>query len=189
MGAAGWLRRTDLCAAAEYLSAAHGHAVGRAGKSHPASRAAGDHRPASGTSARPCRKRRSRKHRTAGSGGSADSELTGEQEQFDPEETENQTEQGQDTQPEQQPESKPQQEVLADAAIGTNTDSNKGDEGEEAGDTGETDENLPETELDLGALLTWYKYGSQASSMVCAPGDSVGQACLTGPARPRQTAL
>lgn len=114
----------------------------------------------------------------AGSGGSADSTLAGEQEQPDPEETENQTEQGQDTQPEQQPQGKPQQEVLADAAIGTNTDSNKGDEGEEAGDTGETDEALPETELDLGALLTWYKYGSQASSMVCAPGESVGKRVL-----------
>lgn len=114
----------------------------------------------------------------AGSGGSADSTLAGEQEQPDPEETENQTEQGQDTQPEQQPQAKPQQEVLADAAIGTNTDSNKGDEGEEAGDTGETDEDLPETELDLGALLTWYKYGSQASSMVCAPGESVGKRVL-----------
>lgn len=114
----------------------------------------------------------------AGSGGSTNSELTGEQEQPDPDETENQTEQGQDTQPEQQPQGKPQQEVLADAAIGTNTDSNKGDEGEEAGDTGETDEDLPETELDLGALLTWYKYGSQASSMVCAPGDSVGKRVL-----------
>ena len=114
----------------------------------------------------------------AGSGGSADSTLAGEQEQPDPEETENQTEQGQDTQPEQQPQGKPQQEVLADAAIGTNTDSNKGDEGEEAGDTGETDEDLPETELDLGALLTWYKYGSQASSMVCAPGESVGKRVL-----------
>lgn len=114
----------------------------------------------------------------AGSGGSADSELTGEQEQPDPEETENQTEQGQNTQPEQQPKSKPQQEVLADAVIGTNTDSNKGDEGEEAGNTGEADENLPETELDLGAVLTWYKYGSQASSMVCAPGESVGKRVL-----------
>lgn len=114
----------------------------------------------------------------SGSGGSVDSELTGEQEQPDPQETENQTEQGQDTQPEQQPESKPQQEVLADASIGTNTDSNKGDEGEEAGNTGETDEDLPETELDLGALLTWYKYGSQASSMVCAPGESVGKRVL-----------
>ena len=114
----------------------------------------------------------------AGSGGSTDSELTGEQEQPDPEETENQTEQGQDTQPEQQPQGRPQQEVLADAAIGTNTDSNKGDEGEEAGNTGETDEDLPETELDLGALLTWYKYGSQASSMVCAPGESVGKRVL-----------
>ena len=114
----------------------------------------------------------------SGSGGSADSELTGEQEQPDPQETENQTEQGQDTQPEQQPKSKPQQEILADAAIGTNTDSNKGNEGEEAGNTGETDENLPETELDLGAVLTWYKYGSQASSMVCAPGSSVGKRVL-----------
>ena len=114
----------------------------------------------------------------AGSGGSADSTLTGEQEQPDPEETENQTEQGQDTQPEQQPQGKPQQEVLADAAIGTNTDSNKGDEGEEAGETGEADESLPETELDLGAVLTWYKYGSQASSMVCAPGESVGKRVL-----------
>ena len=114
----------------------------------------------------------------SGSGGSTNSELTGEQEQPDPQETENQTEQGQDTQPEQQPQGKPRQEVLADAAIGTNTDSNKGDEGEEAGDTGETDEDLPETELDLGALLTWYKYGSQASSMVCAPGDSVGKRVL-----------
>ena len=114
----------------------------------------------------------------SGSGGSTNSELSGEQEQPDPQETENQTEQGQDTQPEQQPESKPQQEVLADAAIGTNTDSNKGDEGEEAGDTGETDEDLPETELDLGAVLTWYKYGSQASSMVCAPGSSVGKRVL-----------
>ena len=114
----------------------------------------------------------------AGSGGSTNSELSGEQAQPDPEEAENQTEQGQDTQPEQQPQGKPRQEVLADAAIGTNTDSNKGDEGEEAGDTGETDEDLPETELDLGALLTWYKYGSQASSMVCAPGDSVGKRVL-----------
>ena len=114
----------------------------------------------------------------SGSGGSTNSELSGEQAQPDPEEAENQTEQGQDTQPEQQPQGKPRQEVLADAAIGTNTDSNKGDEGEEAGDTGETDEDLPETELDLGALLTWYKYGSQASSMVCAPGDSVGKRVL-----------
>ena len=114
----------------------------------------------------------------SGSGGSTNSELTGEQEQPDPEETENQAEQGQNTQPEQQPESKPRQEALADAAIGTNTDSNKGDEGEEAGDTGETDEGLPETELDLGAVLTWYKYGSQASSMVCAPGESAGKRVL-----------
>ena len=70
-----------------------------------------------------------------GSGGSkTDETQQGEQEQPDPEETENQTEQGQDTQPEQQPQGKPQQEVLAEAAIGTNTDSNQGDEGEDPPD-------------------------------------------------------
>ena len=114
-----------------------------------------------------------------GSGGSkTDETQQGEQEQPDPEETENQTEQGQDTQPEQQPQGKPQQEVLAEAAIGTNTDSNQGDEGEEIGDTGEEDEALPLPDLDLGAVLTWYKYGSQASSMVCAPEKEVGKRVL-----------
>lgn len=111
-------------------------------------------------------------------GGNTNSTVQGEQEQPDPEEMENQTEQGQNTQSEQQPQSKTQQEVLAEASIGTNMDSNKGNEGEEAGSTGETDEDLPETELDLGAVLTWYKYGSQASSMVCAPGASVGKRVL-----------
>ena len=114
----------------------------------------------------------------AGSGGSADSTLAGEQEQPDPEETENQTEQGQDTQPEQQPQGKPQQEVLADAAIGTNTDSNQGGEGETPGDTGEAGEDLPLPELDLGASLTWYRYGSEPASIVCAPGDTVGKRVL-----------
>ena len=114
-----------------------------------------------------------------GAGGSkTDETKQGEQEQPDPEETENQTEQGSDTQPEPQPEGKPQQEVLAEASIGTNTDSNQGDEGEEIGETGEEEEELPAPELDLGAVLTWYKYGSQASSMVCAPEKSVGKRVL-----------
>ena len=115
----------------------------------------------------------------AGSGGSkTDETAEGEQEQSDPEETDDQTEQGSDTQPEQQPEAKPQQEVFAEASIGTNTDSNKDDAGEEVGETGEEEEELPAPELDLGAVLTWYKYGSQASSMVCAPEESVGKRVL-----------
>ena len=106
-----------------------------------------------------------------GAGGSkTDETKQGEQDRPDPEETENQTEQGQDTQPEPQPEGKPQQEVLAEASIGTNTDSDQAEEGEQIGQTGEEEE-LPAPELDLGAVLTWYKYGSQASSMVCAPED------------------
>ena len=36
----------------------------------------------------------------------------------------------------------------------------------------------PLPDLDLGAVLTWYKYGSQASSMVCAPEKEVGKRVL-----------
>ena len=115
----------------------------------------------------------------SGAGGSStDSTVEGEQEQPDPEETENETEQGQDTQLETVPEQKPSQQDYAEAAIGTNTDSNQGDEGEEVGDNGEVDEDLTQTELDLGAVLTWYKYGTQASSMVCNPGKTVGKRVL-----------
>ena len=114
-----------------------------------------------------------------GAGGqNTDERKQGEQAQTDPEETEDPSQQGSDTQPEPQPEGKPQQEVLAEASIGTNTDSNQADEGEETGETGEEEEALPAPELDLGAVLTWYKYGSQASSMVCAPEKSVGKRVL-----------
>ena len=108
---------------------------------------------------------------TSGSGanGDTESDLTGDVEQPDPNETDNEA--GQDTEQETIPQDQPTQPDYSEADIGTNTDSNQGDEGEEAGDTGEMDEDLPLAPLDLGAALTWYKYGSEPASIVCAPGS------------------
>lgn len=115
---------------------------------------------------------------TSGSGanGDTDSDLQGDVEQPDPNEVDNEA--GQDTEPETVPQEQPTQPDYSEADIGTNTDSNQGNEGEEAGDTGEMDENLPLAPLDLGAALTWYKYGSEPMSIVCAPGQSVGKRVL-----------
>ena len=115
---------------------------------------------------------------TSGSGtnGDTESDLTGDVEQPDPNEAD--TEAGQDTEPETIPQDQPTQPDYSEASIGTNTDSNQGNDGEEAGETGEADEDLPLTPLDLGAALTWYKYGSEPTSIVCAPGQSVGKRVL-----------
>ena len=115
---------------------------------------------------------------TSGSGanGDTDSDLQGDVEQPDPNEADNEA--GQDTEPETVPQEQPTQPDYSEADIGTNTDSNQGNEGEEPGDTGEMDENLPLAPLDLGAALTWYKYGSEPMSIVCAPGQSVGKRVL-----------
>ncbi len=103
-------------------------------------------------------------------------DLTGDVEQPDPEETN--TESGQDSESNTVPQDQPSQPDYSEADIGTNTDSNQGNDGEEAGETGESDEDLPLAPLDLGAALTWYKYGSEATSIVCAPGQSVGKRVL-----------
>ena len=115
---------------------------------------------------------------TSGSGanGDAESDLTGDVEQPDPEETN--TESGQDSESNTVPQDQPTQPDYSEASIGTNTDSNQSDDGEEAGETGEADEDLPLAPLDLGAALTWYKYGSEPTSIVCAPGQSVGKRVL-----------
>ena len=115
---------------------------------------------------------------TSGSGanGDTESDLQGDVEQPDPEETD--AEAGQDTTHETIPQEQPTQPDYSEASIGTNTDSNQGDDGEEAGETGEADEDLPLAPLDLGAALTWYKYGSEPTSIVCAPGQSVGKRVL-----------
>ena len=115
---------------------------------------------------------------TSGSGanGDTESDLTGDVEQPDPNEQDNEA--GQDTEPETVPQDQPSQPDYSEADIGTNTDSNQGNDGEEAGETGKADEDLPLAPLDLGAALTWYKYGSEATSIVCAPGQSVGKRVL-----------
>lgn len=113
-------------------------------------------------------------------GGETDTELEGDEETPDPEQPEQQEPTGQD-QPEQdsqQPQSSPILEELSQAPIGSNTDGDQGQEGEEPGQAGGVDEDLPATALDLGAVLTWYKYGTQAASMVCAPGQAVGKRVL-----------
>lgn len=115
---------------------------------------------------------------TSGSGanGDTESDLTGDVEQPDPDEQDNEA--GQDTEPETVPQDQPAQPDYSEASIGTNTDSNQGDDGEEAGETGEMDEALPLAPLDLSAALTWYKYGSEATSIVCVPGKTVGKLVL-----------
>lgn len=112
----------------------------------------------------------------SGTNGDAESDLTGDVEQPDPEETN--TESGQDSESNTVPRDQPTQPDYSEASIGTNTDSNQGDEGEEAGETGEADEDLSLAPLDLGAALTWYKYGSEPTSIVCAPGGTVGKRVL-----------
>ncbi len=112
----------------------------------------------------------------SGSGGQAESDREGEQETPDPEEPEQQ-EPGRDSQQEQ-PQESPVLQELSEASIGTDTNLNQGEDGENAGNEGAVDENLSAADLDLGAVLTWYKYGSQAASMVCAPGEAVGKRVL-----------
>lgn len=75
-------------------------------------------------------------------------------------------------------ESDPVIDALSQAPIGSDTDGSQGQEGEVPGQQGATDEKLPASALDLGVTLTWYKYGSQAASMVCAPGKTVGKRVL-----------
>ena len=115
---------------------------------------------------------------TSGSGanGDTESDLTGEAEQPNPEEAD--SEAGQSTEPEPAPQEQPAQPDYSDLDIGTNADSNSGSEGEEPGDTGETDESLPLPDLDLGAALTWYKYGAQPAAIACTPGETVGKRIL-----------
>lgn len=112
----------------------------------------------------------------SGIGSQTASDREGGIEQPDPDETE-ETEPGQESQQEK-PQEKPVLQELSQAAIGANTDGSQGQEGEEAGSQGEADEDLEASDLDLGAVLTWYKYGSQAASILCTPGQAVGKRVL-----------
>ena len=76
---------------------------------------------------------------TSGSGanGDTDSDLQGDVEQPDPNEADNEA--GQDTEQETVPQDQPSQPDYSEASIGTNTDSNQGNDGEDAGETGGPD--------------------------------------------------
>ena len=56
-------------------------------------------------------------------------------------------------------------------------DIDQGDEGNEDGNQGE--EGGEYLELDLGAVLTWYKYGKEPKTITCAPDNSVTKALNT----------
>ena len=182
-------RLRDTCprARAEYLPAAHGHAVSRTGKPHlqaepqeitvlQAGKAPGGAGSDDGVE-------------TSGSGanGNTESDLQGDVEQPDPNEADNEA--GQDTEPETVPQEQPTQPDYSEASIGTNTDSNQGNDGEEAGETGEADEDLPLTPLDLGAALTWYKVRLGTDIHRLRPGAVCRQACSARAARQRIPAV
>lgn len=92
-----------------------------------------------------------------------------------PEQQENNT-QADDPSGEQQPdqpEQKPSDPDYSDAEIGKNDDAdNPSDETEQNNTGSDGDE---ETKLDLSAVMTWYKYGRDPSTVVCSADDSVGR--------------
>lgn len=63
------------------------------------------------------------------------------------------------------------------AEIGTTDGPEQPDDTTEDGNTGSDGEE--ESALDLTAVLTWYKYGSTASTIACSPDTSVGKKVLT----------
>lgn len=65
----------------------------------------------------------------------------------------------------------------SNAEIGTTDGPETPDDTTEDGNTGSDGEE--ESALDLTAVLTWYKYGSTASTIACSPDDSVGKKVLT----------
>ena len=65
----------------------------------------------------------------------------------------------------------------SNAEIGTTDGPEQPDDTTEDGNTGSDGEE--ESALDLTAVLTWYKYGSTASTIACSPDTSVGKKVLT----------
>ena len=58
-----------------------------------------------------------------------------------------------------------------------NPDTGQGEEGQEDGNQGE--EGGQEAELDLAAVMTWYKYGTEPKTIVCGPSEQVGKTLNT----------
>lgn len=59
----------------------------------------------------------------------------------------------------------------------TKPDTGNDEEGQEDGNQGE--EGGADTEIDLGLVLTWYRYGSEATTIVCGPSETVQKSLNT----------
>ena len=81
-----------------------------------------------------------------------------------------------------QPNSGPSLEQLSQSEVGTQQEAEQqGEQGQQDGNQGE--EGGEEVEIELGAVMTWYKYGTQAKTIVCQPGSTVGKQIMTAQLR------
>lgn len=72
---------------------------------------------------------------------------------------------------------KPSEADFAEAEIGTTTGPEEPDNTTDSDDSGSDGED--DSRLELAAVLTWYKYGNEENTVVCAPEESVGKRILT----------
>lgn len=70
----------------------------------------------------------------------------------------------------------PTEEPQPDVAE-TKPDTDSGDEGQEDGNQG--GEGGEDAQIDLGLVLTWYRYGSEATTIVCGPSETVHKSLNT----------
>ena len=118
-------------------------------------------------------------NKSSKSAGTADSDedMTGEeaedlqeQEESEPDEQDSDDDSDKEAAPEADGEQEPGDDETA-------MDDGSGDEGEDAGLQGE--EGGRELELDLAAVMTWYKYETEPSTIVCAPSNMAVQTVNT----------
>ena len=104
-------------------------------------------------------------------------------EETQPEETQPEETQPEETQPEEtQPEETQPEETQPEETVPNDTESEEqsdgdGDEGQEDGNRGE--DGGEEAELDLSMVMTWYKYATQAKTIVCGASDTVSKTINT----------
>ncbi len=107
-----------------------------------------------------------------------DSAAQTEPEETQPEETQPEETQPEETQPEEtQPEETQPEESTPEETDPTNPDDGDEDEGNDDGDDGE--EGGDELELDLAAVMTWYKYGTDPNTIACGPSGTVAKSVNT----------
>lgn len=76
------------------------------------------------------------------------------------------------------PDSGPSIEQLSQSEIGSQQQAEQqGEQSQQDGVQGE--EGGEEVEIELGAVMNWYKYGNQAKTIVCQPGSTVGKQIMT----------